>query len=331
MFHFSKYTAFGNVYIVIDPNCNRSLSFSSNLTSKDLKKIQNICNIYFGIGSDGIIFGPIFDKEKIQKSLKLFNINYVSELDECFFCRIFNPDGSEAEKSGNGTRIFAQYLIDKNYIKRKSFNILTVGGKVGIKLINKNKKIIESNIGIANFDTVKIGINSNKKEFLQEEYIFRLNDIPKDRLSNLLSVHINNSIKDIKFKINCVSMGNPHCVVICDTISPAICKEFGPLIENNQIFLNKINVQFAKIIDRNNIQIFIWERGAGYTLCSGTSTAAVASVCYKLNLCDKKVLIKTEGGDVALNIEDNDNLRKNFSVSIVGGTILIAEGISFNY
>lgn len=269
---FNKYTALGNVYIVIDPNKTEFKSTTDN--------IKLVCDVWNGIGSDGILYGPISRNGKVE-------------------CRIFNPDGSEAEKSGNGTRIFGQYLIDAGYINSDFIEVITLGGIVKMRVIDREKNLIESEIGTANFSKENIGVDFSKSEIIQEEL----------------------EILDRKFKINCVSVGNPHCVIILDEISPEIAKKYGPIIENQKMFKNRINVQFVRV-SRGEIsaEMEIWERGAGYTLSSGTSSAAVIAVLKKLNIIKDKAKLKMPGGIVDGSIDENNNIK------IVGTVQRICEG-----
>lgn len=268
---FNKYTALGNVYIVIDPN-----KTNFNLTTENIKLI---CDLWKGIGSDGIIYGPLEINGKIG-------------------CRIFNPDGSEAEKSGNGTRIFGQYLIDNGYVSSDIIYISTIGGDVKMTIIDKSKNLIESEIGQANFNKDAIGAEFSKNEIIQEDL----------------------EILDRKFKINCVSMGNPHCVIILDEISEEMAKKYGPVIENQKMFKNKINVQFVKILDKHSVQLEIWERGAGYTMSSGTSSAAVIAVLKKLGYIKDAVTLKMPGGIVEGSIDEDNKIK------ITGTVQRICEG-----
>ena len=262
---FVKSHGLGNEYVVLDED---NLDFQ--LTKDAIKKI---CNVHFGIGSDGILL-----KVKSEKA--------------DFGLRIFNPDGSEAEKSGNGLRIFCKYLYDYGFTNgKKEFSVETKGGivKGNIKEINNRGKgkLITVDMGKATFNTKEIPVNINEDECI---------DYPL-------------KIEDREFRINCVSVGNPHCVILVDKLDKNIVKHYGKLIENNPIFPNRTNVQFAKPIDRNTVQILIWERGAGYTLASGTSSCAVASVMVKRNITDKNLKIAMEGGELEISIDNDWNIR----------------------
>jgi diaminopimelate epimerase len=267
---FYKYHGLGNDYIVIDP---RETKITLNEST-----IKLICNRNFGVGSDGILYGP---------EIK----------DNQFKLRIFNPDGSEAEKSGNGLRIFSRYLWDVGLVKTNPFIINTIGGNVQSEIMN-------------NGDSVKIEMG--KVSFLAS-------DIPlKGAAGEVLNRNF--VIKGRTFRYCAANIGNPHCVVLCDEISPELAKEYGPHIETNPMFPNKTNVQFMKVIDKKHIQIEIWERGAGYTLASGSSSIASSAAAYKLGLCENNITVKMQGGD--LNIE----FTNDFRATMIGPVIAICDG-----
>lgn len=272
---FVKSHGLGNDYIVLDSN---KISFS--LTPNVIKKI---CDYHFGIGSDGILL-------KVPSNNADFGL------------KIFNPDGSEAEKSGNGLRIFSKYLFDYSFAKSDNFSVETSGGIVHSCICEKefNKaNLIKVEMGKAQFISKKIPVVSNEEMCLNQ----------------------NLNVNGKSFKINCVSVGNPHCVIISDKIDLNETKTFGPLIEKNEIFPNKINVQFAKILSRNEVQILIWERGAGHTLASGSSSCAVACVCRKLGLIDKDVDIIMEGGILKISLSDD------FDIEMTGEVKEVAKGV----
>lgn len=269
---FHKYHALGNDYIVLNPT-----DFGSTIIDD---QIRVICNRNFGIGSDGILFGPI-------------------ETDDCDFAlRIFNPDGSEVEKSGNGLRIFSRYLWDKGLVKTAPFTILTVGGKV-VSKVHQGGRSVTVDMGKVSFDSTKIPVQGPPREVLNESM-------------NILG-------EDLTFCA--ATVGNPHCVILCDKISSEQTHRLGPVIEKETRFPNRTNVQFMKILDRGNIQIEIWERGAGYTLASGSSSSAAAAVAHKLGLCNSHIGVRMPGGKIDITIS------ADFSVSMSGSVTKICEGI----
>lgn len=274
--YFVKTHGLGNEYIVLD---EENINFK--LTQK---AIQRICNVNFGIGLDGILL-------KVQSDKADFGL------------KIFNPDGSEAEKSGNGLRIFCKYIYDYGLAGSKEFSVETNGGLVKAKIIeetsSKKAKLISVDMGKANFNSNEIPTNFKEKEVIGEKLL----------------------AGDKEYEINCVSMGNPHCVILKDELNIDEIKEYGKLIENHSEFPNRINVQFAKVISRNEAKILIWERGAGFTLASGSSSCAVASVLRKRNLVDNKIKIKMLGGELLIEIDESWNIR------MTGEVRQIAEGV----
>jgi diaminopimelate epimerase len=256
---FYKYHGLGNDYIVIDPN---KLNFNLKLNEEN---IRLICNRNYGIGSDGILFGPIIKNGKIS-------------------FQIFNPDGSEAEKSGNGIRIFALYVHDQEYIKENQFELSTKGGMVGIDILDLKSNLIKVAMGEYSFLSEKIPMNLASKEVLNHEII----------------------LLGEKESISCVNIGNPHCVLFKKNVTEDLAKRLGPLLENHELFPNKTNVQFVQILDRANIKIEIWERGAGYTLASGTSSSAASCVAHKLGFVDKNIIVHMKGGNVKVEIVDEE-------------------------
>lgn len=268
---FYKYHALGNDYIVLTPD-----GFGKELTAD---RIRLICHRNCGIGSDGILYGPVDDPE-------------------CDFAlRIYNPDGSEAEKSGNGLRIFARYLWDKGLIGSRSVKIKTAGGAVSAQ-IHQAGKVITVEMGAVSFDSRKIPVKGAVREVINETI----------ELEGQLLEYCGATI------------GNPHCVVLRPEVSADEAIKWGPLIEIDPRFPNRTNVQFMKILDRSNISIEIWERGAGYTLASGSSSSAAAAVAHRLGLCDQEITVHMPGGRIEIAISPD------FSISMTGGVTRVAEG-----
>ena len=225
--------------------------------------VVKICHRNFGLGSDGILFGP----EKSEKA--------------DFKLRILNPDASEAEKSGNGLRIFSRYLFDSKRVKENvPFTVDTLGGIVSCVVSDGGNKITVE-MGKVSFDSEKIPVIGPKREVINEEF----------------------EIDSTVYKYCCATVGNPHCVLPMKKVSAELAHKIGPVIENmTSRFPNRTNVQLLEVLDRNNIKIEIWERGAGYTLASGSSSSAAAAVAHKLGLCDGDITVHMEGGDLSIKI-----------------------------
>jgi diaminopimelate epimerase len=199
-----------------------------------------------------------------------------------FGLRIFNPDGSEAEKSGNGLRIFARYIVDHSLSEGNEFSIETAGGLVSC-VVTPDRRHVTVQMGVVSFDSREIPLTGPAREVLNEKL----------------------EIDGHELIFCAATVGNPHCVVLIDRPSSELAKKFGPLIEHHALFPGRINVQFMQVQDRANIQIEIWERGAGYTFASGSSGTAAAAVARKLDLCDSHISVLMPGGPLAIHIDDN--------------------------
>jgi diaminopimelate epimerase len=271
-FSFSKYHALGNDYIVINP--------------KDLpappttEQVKTICHRNFGVGSDGILLGPL-----------------PSTMAKCAL-KIYNPDGSIAEKSGNGLRIFSRYLWDIKFVGNDEFAIQTDGGLVRSTVFDGGA-MVRVEMGKISFDSEKIPVTGAKREVINEKI----------------------TVGGREFTYCAATIGNPHCVLPLSEISSEMAHKYGPGLETHFNFPKKINVQFLKVLDRANIQIEIWERGAGYTLASGSSSSAAASVAHKLGLVDKNISVHCPGGIIKIEI------REGFDILMTGSVTKVSEGV----
>ena len=270
---FVKYHALGNDYIVLDP------ADYPSWTAPDRAQIRVICHRNFGIGSDGILWGPLPSRQA------------------SFGLRIFNPDGSEAEKSGNGLRIFSRYLWDEARVKEPSFTIETPGGVVRSEIKDQGR-LITIAMGSVSFDSRTIPVAGAAREVLNEPIY----------------------IQGRRFSFSASTIGNPHCVIPVDDLSPDLARRYGPDIEVHPLFPNRTNVQFLRVLDRSNIQIEIWERGAGYTLASGSSSSAAAAVAHRLGRVDAQVTVHMPGGTLAIEIGER------YSVLMTGTVNKVAVG-----
>ena len=269
---FLKYHALGNDYLVLDSG-NNDLPWIS-LTAEQVRKI---CNRNFGLGADGILVGSKDD------SGKYFNL------------QIFNPDGSTAEKSGNGLRIFARFLWDKKQVNESQFNIMTSGGLVTALVENSGSNVLVE-MGKVSFQSDKIPVAGKIREVLNETI-----DIDGQQL-----------------KFCAATIGNPHCVVLNGKQTQEEVRRIGPLIETHQNFPNRINVQFLEVLDRGKIRIEIWERGAGYTLASGSSSCAAASVARRLGLCENKIAVLMPGGQLDITVNEDYSISMRGTVTRIG-------------
>jgi len=249
---FKKYQALGNDYLVYEADEPEGC-----LTPE---RIRLLCDRHYGIGADGILVWE--------------------EVPDGFGIRIFNPDGSEAEKSGNGLRIFGRYLYDKNLVSDKPFSVLTKGGEVKIT-VKEAGNSIDVYMGRASFRSADIPVTGPDRE-IQDEIIEVAGKI---------------------FHYNVVSLGNPHCVIFVDVLRNEDVLRYGPLIEKHIDFPNRVNVQFVKILAPDKVQIEIWERGVGYTLASGSSACAASLVAHRAGMCLPDTKVFMPGGSVTVSID----------------------------
>jgi diaminopimelate epimerase len=275
MIRFTKGHGLGNDYLVME--------------EKDLRlplstvAIVRICDRNFGVGSDGILL-------------------HVPSSRADFGVRIFNPDGSEAEKSGNGLRIFAKYLFDHGHAKSTTFTVDTAGGVVECRCHLRGGRVASV--------IVEMG-----------RATFRAADIPMSGPEGE-AVAVDLALSDGSTrKVTAVSVGNPHCVVIDDAIDASGCRRLGPLIERHPAFANRTNVQFVRTLGPNEIAIQIWERGAGYTLASGSSSCAAAAAAVKNGVCDHgRVTVSMPGGELVVDV------RPDWSIKLEGPVEEVASG-----
>lgn len=240
-----------------------------------------ISDRHFGVGSDGLILICPSDKAD-------------------FRMRMFNSDGSEAEMCGNGIRCVGKFVYDKKLTDK---TLVTIETKAGIKTLKLNVKDKE-------VDTVRVDmgipiIESEKIPVITDEKIaqnLRLNALDKS------------------FDFTCVSMGNPHAVTIVDNISDFDVKKYGSILEVNEVFSNKTNVEFVEIKDPENIKMRVWERGTGETLACGTGACASVVACNLNGLTKRRVNVELLGGN--LNIE----LGEDNHVYMTGPAVTVFEG-----
>jgi diaminopimelate epimerase len=276
---FVKMHGLGNEYIVLE-----STNIDFPLTKQ---AIMRLCNIHFGIGSDGIVM--MVPSEKAD-----------------FGFRVYNPDGSEAEKSGNGLRILCKYLYDYGHAKSTKFSLETLTDIVYAEIVEEVKgkaALIRVDMGKAIFATRDIPVDSDQPEFIGQKIV----------------------AGGKEFEVNCVSVGNPHCVVIKEELDEKEIRTYGPLLENHSLFPNRINVQFARVLSEHDAEILIWERGAGFTLASGSSSCAASSILVKRGLIKGDLTMHMQGGTLKINIDKAWNIRMTGEVREIAKGVLGSE------
>ena len=250
-----KYQALGNDYLVFD--------LPGDL-DRLIPLLPVLCDRNRGLGSDGLL---AFDPKKMS-------------------VRIFNPDGSEAQKSGNGLRITAAHAV-LEHGAGDEFEIRTLDRANQVRVLAKNGAEIVSELDIG-------------------KPSFRAADLPARFDGEPDRVKLDTPVGRVEAML--VSVGNPHCVVFNEPVTRERCLELGPYLEHHAVFPERTNVQLFEVMDRARARVEIWERGAGYTLASGTSASAVAAACMRAGLVDDRVTIQMPGGDLEVRRETSGNL-----------------------
>ena len=253
------------------------------------QKIENesslakfVSNRHFGIGSDGLI---LICKSDIAD----------------FKMRMFNSDGSEAEMCGNGIRCVGKFVYDKGLTDKTTVKIETLAG---IKTLALNTK--EGTVETARVDMGEPILEAEKIPVISKEHPVK---------------NLELEAENEKFKFTCVSMGNPHAITIVENTKEFDVEKYGKILEVDKAFPKKANIEFAQIIDKENIKMRVWERGAGETLACGTGACATAVACNLNGLTGRKVNIELLGG--TLNIEWNE---KDNHVYMTGPAVTVFDG-----
>jgi len=267
--HFAKYQALGNDYLVLEEREFPELAPAL---------VRRICDRHYGIGSDGIL---LLGTRRAGSAFPL---------------RIYNPDGSEAEKSGNGLRICARYLFDRDEVGRDSFAIATASGDVSCRVETVDSICVE--MGRVSFASRDIPVAGPEREVVDERIEVGGQDL----------------------RVTAASIGNPHCVVRGSPVDPERAQFLGPLLETHALFPRRTNVQLLEVLSSSAIRIEIWERGAGYTLASGSSSCAAAAAAIRLGLCRSPIEVQMPGGTLAIEVSPT------YAVTMSGPAAPVASG-----
>ena len=244
---------------------------------------QFVSNRHFGIGSDGLI---LICKSDVAD----------------FKMRMFNSDGSEAEMCGNGIRCVGKFVYDKGLTDKTTVTIETLAGIKTLELNTKEGKV----------ETVKVDMG---EPILTPKEIPVISD--EEPVKNLML-----EAEGRKFKITCVSMGNPHAITEVEDTEKFDVEKYGKVLEVDKAFPNKTNVEFIQIVDKNHVKMRVWERGAGETLACGTGACATAVACYLNGKTDRNVEVELLGGK--LYIEWNE---ENNHIYMTGPAVTVFEGM----
>lgn len=243
--------------------------FNNNIKNPEKLSIA-LSDRHFGIGGDGLIL--VCPSQIADAKMRMFNL-----------------DGSEGKMCGNGIRCIGKYLFDNNIVdhKRNSVSIETLSGVKHLMVFKENNIVtkLKVDMGKPIFEPKLIPANINAKKIIKYPL----------------------TLENTTYYINCISMGNPHCVVFCDDIVNMNIEYIGPLFEKNHLFPEGINTEFAKLISKNIIEMRVWERGSGETLACGTGACAVAIAAIENGYCKKgeDITIKLKGGELIINYEES--------------------------
>ena len=270
--------------------------------------MKTVVEKYHGLGNDYLVFDPNRNKLRLSPAnvRLLCDRNFGVGADgvvegpllegERISVRIWNSDGSMTENSGNGVRIFAKYLKDGGYVQKKNFTIYTQGGEASIHYLNEEGTRLKVSMGKVSFWSDEVPVEGPRREIVNETMVFGR----------------------IPYPVTCLNIGNPHCVILMDEISKELVCRIGGYSEIARQFPAKINTQIMKVLDRTHIQTEVYERGAGYTLASGTGCCGAAAAAYRLGLTDPKVIVQMPGGTLEVEIEEDGQVLMTGDVGYVG-------------
>ena len=230
--------------------------------------VKKVSDRHFGIGSDGLIL--------------------IVPSDKADFCmRMFNADGSEGEMCGNGIRCVAKYVYDHKMTDKTEISIETKAGIKYLDLTVEDGKVtkVKVDMGEPILEPKEIPVRSEKKRVVNEPI----------------------AVAEKTWNMTCVSMGNPHAVVFVEDTGSLEIEKYGPLFENHELFPNRTNTEFVQVLNRNEINMRVWERGSGETLACGTGTCASVVACILNDFTDEKVLVHLLGGDLEIEYEKTTN------------------------
>lgn len=259
---------------------------------------------YHSLGNDYLVYDCNKNTEELnsEKIRRICSRNFgigsdgiaagTYEKDGKISVRVFNPDGTETEQGGNAVRIYAHYLRLSGYVKSERFFLHTKSGKTEIRYLNREGNRIQMTMGKLSFNSQKLGLPGKEREAVHEYFNFGGEE----------------------YDCTCVSIGNPHCVIISDMADKEKVCRIGKYSECADYFPERINTQLVKVLDKNNIQIEIFERGAGYTLSSATSSCAAAGAAYRRGLIHSDVMVHMPGGRLWTQIDEDWNVKMIGSV-----------------
>lgn len=243
--------------------------FEETIADYSAKAIE-VCDRHYGIGADGLIM-------VLPSSIADFQM------------RIFNSDGSEPEMCGNGIRCFARYVYESGLMNKTDLTVETLAGIIRPKLLLENDRV----------GSVCVDMGEPR---LQRGEI----PVTGDPAGRVIDVPLVVGATD--YRITCVSMGNPHCVIFTDAVEELDLPTLGRPIEGHPWFPRKTNVEFVQVLDRQNLRMRVWERGAGVTLACGTGTCATVVAAVLNGKTDRKVRVRLDGGELLVEWRDDNHV-----------------------
>jgi diaminopimelate epimerase len=243
---------------------------------------REMCQRNYGAGADGIVF-----------------VARASHGDGDFGSRIFNADGSEAGVSGNGTRCAAAYIYHAGLWNEPAIRIATAAGVKHGRMVSRTGTLFE------------FEFDMGRPSFRSEDVPMTINP-PVERVVRY-PLHLGGDV----LEVTCMSMGNPQCIIFVADLNAVNLGEIGPLLEDHPIFPDRANIEFACVNSRDEIEIRIWERGAGHTLSSGTGSCASAIAATLNGLTDRNVRVRTEGGTLRVDWRENDSVMLTASAQVI--------------
>ncbi len=284
---FTKMHGCGNDYIYVDGGKEQIPEAGKP------ELVKKLSDRHFGIGGDGVIF-----------------IHPSREAD--FEMEMYNMDGTRAEMCGNGIRCVAKFVYDKGLTDKTRVRIVSCG------------KVKELELHVEGDQVSSVKVNMGQPVLKAEEIPVRaddtlVNDNAVYENGTVISSPIN--VGGESYKMTCVSMGNPHAVVFVDDVASMELEKIGPLFENHVRFPNRVNTEFVKVLDRENIEMRVWERGTGETLACGTGACASVVACVLNGLTAEQVTVKLLGGNLQIKWDRENNL-----VYMTGPAATVFEG-----
>lgn len=244
--------------------------------------VRRVSDRHFGVGGDGVIF-----------------INPSDEAD--FEMEMYNADGSRAEMCGNGIRCVAKFVYDKGLTDKTDISVISCGKIKYLQLSLKDNKVdtVRVNMGAPELIAANVPVLCDKEQAVDEPI----------------------TVQDTEYKMTCVSMGNPHAVVFMENVTDLEIEKIGPYFESHERFPKRTNTEFVKVIDRNTVQMRVWERGTGETLACGTGCCATVVACILNGLTDDTVTVKLLGGELEITWDREADL-----VYMTGPATTVFEG-----